>query len=224
MPPKSNEKAVAERLAGQTAVVTGASHGLGLAVARALEAEGAHVVKAARSLGVDVSKPPDVARLFGDLNRLDILLQCAGILTPRKNLWDVTPEEWRASLAVNQDGVFYCMREALRIMTAQKSGWIVNVASGVSNRAAPTWGPYAAAKWGVEGLTKLAAEEAREYGVHVVSVNPGRMRTKMRAMAYPDEDPHTVKTAEETAGYFVDLIAGEIPFTNGELLQVEAKR
>ncbi len=215
---------MAERLAGRTAVVTGASHGLGLALARALEAEGARVVKAARSLGVDVSKPDDVARLFGALKRLDILVQCAGILTPRKNLWDVTPEEWRASLAVNLDGVFFCMREALRIMIPRRSGLIVNVASGVSNRAAPTWGPYAAAKWGVEGLTKLAAEEAREHGVHVVSVNPGRMRTKMRAAAYPDEDPTAVKTPEETAQYFVELVAGGIPFTNGELLQVEPKR
>ena len=204
-------------------MVTGASHGLGLAVARALEAEGVHVVPAARSLGVDVSKPDDVARLFKDLDQLDILVQCAGVLTPRKPLWEVTPEEWRASLTVNLDGVFFCMREALRIMIPQQSGCIVNVASGVSNRAAPTWGPYAAAKWGVEGLTKLAAEEACEHGISIVSVNPGRMRTKMRAMAYPDEDPNTVKTPEDTATYFVDLVAGEIPFENGELLQIERR-
>jgi len=214
---------VAKRLAGRTAVVTGASQGLGLAVTRALKAEGARVVPAARSLGVDVSKPDDVARLFSNLGRLDVLVQCAGVLTPRKQLWEVTPEEWRASVAVNLDGVFFCMREALRIMIPQKSGWIVNVASGVSNRAAPTWGPYAAAKWGVEGLTKLAAEEAREHGISIVSVNPGRMRTKMRAMAYPYEDPNTVKTPEETAKYFVDLVAGEIPFENGDLLQIERR-
>lgn len=214
---------MAKRLAGRTAVVTGASQGLGLAVTRALKAEGARVVPAARSLGVDVSKPDDVARLFSNLGRLDVLVQCAGVLTPRKQLWEVTPEEWRASVAVNLDGVFFCMREALRIMIPQKSGWIVNVASGVSNRAAPTWGPYAAAKWGVEGLTKLAAEEAREHGISIVSVNPGRMRTKMRAMAYPDEDPNTVKTPEETAKYFVDLVAGEIPFENGDLLQIERR-
>ena len=214
---------MAKRLAGRTAVVTGASQGLGLAVTRALKAEGARVVPAARSLGVDVSKPDDVARLFSNLGRLDVLVQCAGVLTPRKQLWEVTPEEWRASVAVNLDGVFFCMREALRIMIPQKSGWIVNVASGVSNRAAPTWGPYAAAKWGVEGLTKLAAEEAREHGISIVSVNPGRMRTKMRAMAYPYEDPNTVKTPEETAKYFVDLVAGEIPFENGDLLQIERR-
>ena len=204
-------------------MVTGASRGLGLAVAEALEGEGARVVRAARSSGVDVSRPDQVTHFFGGLDRLDILVQCAGVLTPRKPLWEITPEEWRTSLAVNLDGVFFCMREALRIMIPQKSGWIVNVGSGVSNRAAPTWGPYAAAKWGVEGLTKLAAEEAREHGVRIVSVNPGRLRTKMRAMAYPDEDPNTVKTPEETAGYFVDLVAGDIPFENGELLQVESR-
>jgi NAD(P)-dependent dehydrogenase (short-subunit alcohol dehydrogenase family) len=214
---------VAERLTGKTAVVTGASRGLGLAVAQAFEAEGARVVRAARSLGVDVSKPEDVGQLFHEVSRLDVLVQCAGVLTARKQLWEVTPEEWRASMAVNLDGVFFCMREALRIMMPQKSGCIVNVASGVSNRAAPTWGPYAAAKWGVEGLTKLAAEEAREHGITIVSVNPGRMRTTMRAMAYPDEDPNTVKTPQDTAGYFVALVAGEIPFENGDLLQIERK-
>jgi len=214
---------VADRLAGKTAVVTGASRGLGLAVARAFEAEGARVIKAAKSSGVDVSQPEDVARLFQQLERLDILVQCAGVLTPRKHLWDVTTEEWRASIDVNLNGVFFCMREALHIMIRQKSGWIVNVGSGVSNRAAPTWGPYAAAKWGVEGLTKLAAEEGREHGVHIVSVNPGRMRTTMRAIAYPDEDPSTLKTPEDTAGYFVDVVIGKIPFTTGELLQVEQK-
>jgi NAD(P)-dependent dehydrogenase (short-subunit alcohol dehydrogenase family) len=214
---------VGDRLNGKTAVVTGASRGLGLAVAQAFEAEGARVVRAARSLGVDVSKPEDVGRLFHEVSRLDILVQCAGVLTPRKQLWEVTPEEWRASMAVNMDGVFLCMREALRIMIPQKSGWIVNVASGVSNRAAPTWGPYAAAKWGVEGLTKLAAEEAREHGITIVSVNPGRMRTTMRAMAYPDEDPKTVKTPQDTARYFVDLVAGEIPCQNGDLLQIERR-
>ena len=215
---------MAERLAGKTAVVTGASRGLGLAVARAFEGEGARVIIAARSLGVDVSKADQVERLFRDIGHLDVLVQCAGVLTPRKPLWEVTAEEWRSSLAVNLDGVFFCMREALRIMIPLKSGWIVNVASGVSNRAAPTWGPYAAAKWGVEGLTKLAAEEAKEHGVTIVSVNPGRMRTKMRALAYPDEDPNSVKTPEETAKYFVDLVAGDISFTDGELLQLEAKQ
>jgi NAD(P)-dependent dehydrogenase (short-subunit alcohol dehydrogenase family) len=183
------------------------------------------VIRAARSLGVDVTRPADVRRLFHPAEAgLDILVQCAGVLTPRKPLWEVTPEEWRVSLSVNLDAVFLCMREALRIMIPRKSGLIVNVASGVSNRAAPTWGPYAAAKWGIEGLTKLAAEETREHGVGVVSVNPGRMRTEMRAAAYPNEDPSTVKTPEEAARFFVDLAAGLIPFTSGELLQVEAKR
>ncbi|HET9232647.1 MAG TPA: SDR family oxidoreductase [Candidatus Eisenbacteria bacterium] len=214
---------MSQRLVHRFAIVTGASRGLGRAVADAFVAEGATVVRAARSQGVDVSDPDQVGRLFRDMRHLDVLVQCAGILTPRKNVWEVTPEEWRTSTAVNLDGVFLCMREALRIMIRQKYGLIVNVGSGVSNRPAPSWGPYATAKWGVEGLTKLAAEEAREYGVRIVSVNPGRMRTEMRAAAYPDEDPLTLKTPEDTARFFVDLAAGDIPFTSGDLLQVERK-
>lgn len=206
------------------AVVTGAGRGLGKAIADALTAEGAEVVGASRSTGTDVSREADVARLFQDTlerhRRLDLLVNDAGILTPRKPLAEVTLAEWRESLAVNLTGVFLCMRQALRVMTG--GGLIINVASGVSNRAAPTWGPYAAAKWGVEGLSRLAAEEAKEAGVRVVSVNPGRTRTSMRAAAYPDEDPQTVKTPEETARFFVAVACGEVPFESGDLLQYEA--
>jgi NAD(P)-dependent dehydrogenase (short-subunit alcohol dehydrogenase family) len=134
----------------------------------------------------------------------------------------VTKQEWDLSIAVNLTGVFLCTREALRHMLPRGRGLIVNVGSGVSSRAAPTWGPYAAAKWGVEGLTRLAAEEAANQGVRVVSVNPSRTRTSMRASAYPDEDPETVKTPAETARFFVALASGSIEFKNGELLEYRA--
>lgn len=211
------------RLAGKVAVVTGASRGLGKALAQALAAEGAVVVGASRSSGTDVSREEDVVRLFRETmerhRRLDLLVNNAGVLTPRKPLAEIPLEEWERSLAVNLTGVFLCMREALRVMT--DGGLILNVASGVSNRAAPTWGPYAAAKWGVEGLSRLVAEEVRDSGVRVVSINPGRTRTSMRAAAYPDEDPQSVKSPQETARYFVAVACGEVPFTSGDLLQYE---
>jgi NAD(P)-dependent dehydrogenase (short-subunit alcohol dehydrogenase family) len=208
---------------GKIAVVTGSSRGIGKAVAQALAAAGAVVEGASRSQGTDVTQETEVARFFARVAErhggVDILVNNAGTLTPRKPLVEVTKDEWDASIAGNLTGVFLCTREALRMMRGKGEGLIVNIASGVSNRAAPTWGPYAAAKWGVEGLARLVAEEEKEHGIRVVSINPARTRTAMRAEAYPEEDPSTVKTAEETARFILAVIQGTVAFESGELLQ-----
>jgi NAD(P)-dependent dehydrogenase (short-subunit alcohol dehydrogenase family) len=212
------------RMTGQVAVVTGTSRGLGKAIADLFVAEGARVITASRKEGIDISVEDDVRRLFAratEAGRLHVVVNNAGLFTPRKPLVDVTLEEWEASIRTNLTGVFLCMREALRIMMPQKEGLILNVSSGVSTRAAPTWGPYAAAKWGVEGLTKLAAEEAKESGVRMAAVNPSRTRTPMRAAAYPEEDPATVKTSEETARYFLALAVGDVAFGTGASLDYQ---
>lgn len=211
-----------KRFEGKVAVVTGTSRGLGKAIAEQLAAEGATVVGASRSTGTDVTDPAQVARLFervdAEHGRVDLLVNNAGVLTPRKPLTEITPEEWEKSITGNLTATFLCTREGLRRMISAGGGLILNVSSGVATRAAPTWGPYAAAKWGVVGLTKLVAEEAKEQGVRTVAVNPGRTRTPMRAAAYPDEDPQTVKTPEETAKYFLAVAAGEVPFESGDHL------
>lgn len=210
-------------LKGKIAVVTGSSRGIGKAVAGALTEAGAVVEGASRSQGTDVTRETEVARFFARVAErhggVDILVNNAGTLTPRKPLAEVTMDEWDASIAGNLTSVFLCTREALRMMRGKGEGLIVNIASGVSNRAAPTWGPYAAAKWGVEGLARLVAEEEKEHGIRVVSINPARTRTAMRAEAYPEEDPSTVKTPEETARFILAVIQGTVSFESGELLQ-----
>jgi NAD(P)-dependent dehydrogenase (short-subunit alcohol dehydrogenase family) len=210
------------RLAGRIAIVTGTSRGIGLAVAIAFRQEKATVYGCSRSEGCDVSQEADVERLFSQLrrqeDRLDILVNNAGILAPRKPMAEVTAREWDESMAANLRSVFLCTRAALKIMVPQGFGLIINLSSGAGKRAAPAWGPYAVAKWGVEGLTRAVAAEVESAGVRVVAVNPGGTRTSMRARAYPEEDPATVKTPEELAGYFVALAAGDIAFTSGDSL------
>ncbi len=211
-----------ERLRGKIAVVTGASRGIGKAVAEAFDAEGASVVGVARSWGCDISRESDVEQLFADVRerhkRLDILVNNAGVLSPRKPMVEVTTQEWDESIAVNLRGVFLCTRAALRLMITQRSGLIINVSSGAGKRAAPLWGAYAVAKWGVEGFTKTVAEEVKQFGVTIVAINPGGTRTQMRAIAYPDEDPRTLKPPAELAKFFVAVATGRIEFQSGDSL------
>lgn len=204
------------KLDGNVALVTGASRGIGKAVTGAFAAEGATVIGASRSEGCDVSREKDVARLFEGLERLDILVNNAAILTPRKPVMDVTVAEWDETMAVNLRGVFLCMRAALKLMIPRRSGLIINVSSGAGKRGVAEWGAYAVSKWGVEGLTKTVAEEVREAGIRVIAVNPGGTRTSMRASAFPDEDPLTLKAPEKLAEFFVALVTGEIPFHTGD--------
>lgn len=208
------------KLDGKIAVVTGASRGIGKAVAEAFDAAGALVVGVARSWGCDVSREDDVEKLFEHVHdrygTVHILVNNAGILTPRKPMLEVATDEWDVTMAVNLRGVFLCTRAALRLMLPQGSGLIMNLSSGAGKRAAPEWGPYAVSKWGVEGFTKTVAEEVKDAGVKVIAVNPGGTRTEMRAAAYPKEDPQQLKTPDKLAQLFVDLAAGKIPFQTGD--------
>lgn len=197
-------------------LVTGASRGIGKAVVEAFRAMGAHVIGTSRADGCDVSREEDVARLFAGVKELDVLVNNAAILTPRKPILEVTRQEWDDTMAVNLRGVFLCTRAALKIMVPQRSGLIMNVSSGAGKRGFPEWGPYGVSKWGVEGFTKTVAAEVKDAGIRVIAVNPGGTRTGMRAAAFPDEDPMTLKTPEKLAEWIVALATGKIPFETGD--------
>lgn len=198
------------------AVVTGSSRGIGRAVAEMLAARGVRVVRASRTEGCDVSREADVERLFARLDRLDVLVNNAAVLTPRKPIVEVTCAEWDETMAVNVRGVFLCTRAALRLMVRQRSGWIINLSSGAGKRAAPMWGPYAVSKWAVEGLTKCVAAEVKDYGISVIALNPGGTRTAMRAAAYPQEDPMTLKPPEKVAEFIWEILSGKRKVQSGD--------
>ena len=193
-------------------VVTGTSRGIGKATAKALRATGAKVIGASRRTGCDVSRERDVARLFAGLERVDVLINNAGILTPRKPMIEVTRREWDETMAVNLRGLFLCTRSALK----KGCRLIINVSSGAGKRPVANWGAYAVSKWGVEGFTKCLAEELKDTGIKVVAVNPGGTRTGMRASAFPEEDPRTLKTPEKLAQWIVALATGKIEFQSGD--------
>ena len=190
-------------LQGSVALVTGASRGIGRAIAQALAAAGAQVVVnyarsstaaeelvgqitadggSAMALQADVSKADQVDTLIGTLlekfGRLDILVNNAGI-TRDTLLLRMKPEDWQAVIDLNLTGVFLCTRAVAKTMLKQRSGRIINIASVAGQMGNPGQANYSAAKAGVIGFTKTAAKEMAPRGVTVNAVAPGFIETDM---------------------------------------------
>jgi NAD(P)-dependent dehydrogenase (short-subunit alcohol dehydrogenase family) len=233
-------------LGGKVALITGASQGLGRALALAYAKEGARVVINARSeenirpvagevessgaevlaLAADVSKSADVRRLVdaavGRFDRIDVLVNNAGVLGPRVAIAEYPEDEWRRVIDANLTGPFLVSKAVVPRML--EGGSIVNVVSGVSVEGRPEWGAYSVSKFGVEGLTQILASELQERGIRVNAVDPGGMRTEMRAAAYPDEDPMTRITPEENTDVFVYLASDESKGVTGERFKAQEFR
>ncbi|MBF2074049.1 MAG: 3-oxoacyl-[acyl-carrier-protein] reductase [Synechococcales cyanobacterium C42_A2020_086] len=201
-----------QRLQDQVALVTGASRGIGRAVALALAAEGARVVVnyasssaaaeavvaeisslggEALALQADVAQTEQVDGLFNALmekwGRLDVLVNNAGIARDTL-LLRMKLDDWQAVIDLNLTGVFLCTRAASKIMLKQRSGRIVNVTSVVGEMGNPGQANYSAAKAGVMGFTKTVAKELASRGITVNAVAPGFIATDMTADLKAGED------------------------------------
>jgi NAD(P)-dependent dehydrogenase (short-subunit alcohol dehydrogenase family) len=191
-------------LEGKVAVITGGGRGIGRAIARRFAAEGAAVLLASRTeaelrsvakeieqargkaawVVADVSREADCARIVAGaeehLGPVSILVNNAGDYGPVKPVEEISPEEWDRVIAVHLRGAFLLMRLVLPGMYQRRAGAIVNISS-LSAKAAFSWGsPYAAAKAGMLGLTRVAAAEAARRGVRVNAICPGPVtETKM---------------------------------------------
>jgi NAD(P)-dependent dehydrogenase (short-subunit alcohol dehydrogenase family) len=233
-------------LEGKVALVTGASQGLGRALALAFAREGASIVVNSRSeerirpvareaeslgaevlaLAADVSKSADVERLVGAtverFGRIDVLVNNAGVLGPRVPIEAYPEDEWRWVIDANLTGLFLVTKAAIPHMP--EGGSIINVVSGVSVEGRPGWGAYAVSKFGVEGITQILASELEGRRIRANAVDPGGMRTEMRAAAYPDEDPMTRITPEENTGIFIYLASDQSRGVTGQRFKAQEFR
>jgi len=190
---------------GKTALVTGASRGIGAAIARHFADLGAHVVLLSRDgvalaeLAADIGEsggralamPGDVS-LYADLERavgatvqrfgrLDILVNNAGVIDPIARLTDSDPEAWDRVVDINLKGVYHGLRAAIPAMLKAGSGVVVNISSGAATSALEGWSHYCATKAAVLSLTACAAKEYGARGIRVVGLSPGTVATGMQA-------------------------------------------
>jgi 3-oxoacyl-[acyl-carrier protein] reductase len=179
-----------DRFAGRCAIVTGASSGIGAAVARRLRDEGARVAsldlaetapEGVLSLRCDVSDSSQVddavARAAAELGPIDVLVCSAGIPGRSLRTVDVTDEEWRRVLAIDADGVFFCNRAVIGGMVGRGYGRIVNVASIAGKEGNPMAAAYSAAKAAVIALTKAIGKDLARTGVLVNCIAPAVIET-----------------------------------------------
>lgn len=226
-------------MSGRSVLVTGASRGLGRALALAFARAGARLAVCSRNAAdmervggeiratgadclaraADVTDADAVAALVAEAESrwgaLDVLVNNASVLGPRVPLGDHDPGDWRAALDVNLTGAWICCRAVLPGMRRAGRGSILNVTSSVGDEPRAGWGIYAVSKWALEGLTwNLALEEA-DRGIRVNAVNPGGMRTEMRRDAYPEEDPERVPAPAEVVDVFLWLASEEAAGVTG---------
>lgn len=235
------------RLEGRVAVITGASRGIGAAVARRFAAEGAHLVLVARTQGAleeiddeirqvggtatlcpfDLTDYPAIDRLgaaiFERWKRLDVLVANAALLGTLTPLAHINPKEWDQVLAVNLTANWRLIRSLDPLLRAAPAGRAIFVTSGAAQGMRAYWGTYAVSKAALEMLAMTYAAETRKTRLHVNLLDPGRTRTAMRAAAYPGEDPTTLPPPEHVCDLMVELASAECT-RHGERVVVQAMK
>jgi NAD(P)-dependent dehydrogenase (short-subunit alcohol dehydrogenase family) len=187
------------KLEGKVVLVTGASRGIGLAIARRLGSEGARLVLAARKeaalrqageevpggalvVKADVTQAKQVKRLFQvveqEMGRLDILINNAGVFTYKPFL-STSLEDWRKNLDTNLTALFLCTRAALPLLRRSRSPHVVNILSVSSLHAFANCSAYTASKFGALGLTRVLREELRPLKIRVTGILPGSTNTRL---------------------------------------------
>ena len=218
-------------LAGQVALVTGASRGIGAATAKALAAAGAHVVLVARNAKdlekieeeifeaggsatiapVDLSEADSIARLAtaisGRWKALDILVINAAVLPTLTPVWQIDAREFNQALTLNVLATQALLAGFDGMLRKSQDARVIGVTSSVGATPRAYWGAYGASKAAFDNLLGSYGQEVRNTAaIRVAVVDPGATRTKMRARAYPGEDPQTVKAPEVVADRIVTLL------------------
>ncbi len=227
-------------------LITGGGRGIGRAAAERFAAEGGKVALCARTEGevlgtakeiesaggmalpfrVDIASRREVHRMVSQITSewgaIDLLIHCAAVLGPSEPIATYPPEAWEEVIRINVNGTFYITQAVVRTMIPRRTGTILSITSSVGRRGRATWGAYSASKFALEGMMQTLAEEVAPFGIRVVTLNPGGTRTRMRAAAYPKEDPARLQTPSRVAAalLFLATAAGTDPNLHGKSLDM----
>jgi NAD(P)-dependent dehydrogenase (short-subunit alcohol dehydrogenase family) len=238
----------ADAVRGRTILVTGATSGLGRALSLALARHGATVILSGRSqarlervydeivtlggpqpaivpLDLATARAPDYDGLADAIGReftaLDGLVHAAALLGERTPLEQYDVPTWCRVMHVNLTAPLILTQVMLPLLRKSAGASVLFVSSGVAHDPGPYWGAYAVSKAGLEAVRTLFAKELGTISaVRVNSVNPGRLRTPMRAAAYPAEDPNTLPAPESVCDAFLYLLGEDSRHLNGEYVNL----
>jgi NAD(P)-dependent dehydrogenase (short-subunit alcohol dehydrogenase family) len=231
------------RLAGRIALITGASRGIGAAVARRFAAEGARLVLVARTVGgleelddqirdadgqpatlvpLDLREFDAIDRLGASLyqrfGHLDVLVGNAAILGTLSPVGHIEPPSWAEVMDINLTANWRLIRSLDPLLRRSQAGRAIFVSSGAAVKAHAYWGAYAASKAGLEMLVRTYAAELAKTKVRANLIDPGATRTALRAKAFPGEDPVSLRAPEAATETFVELAEAACT-RNGEMVR-----
>jgi len=218
-----------KQLEGKIALVTGASRGIGYAIAKTLAAQGAHIIAVARTVGgledlddeikqlgssatlvpLDLKDYDGIDRMgkaiFERFDHLDILVGNAGTLGVLSPLGHIDPKTWDNLMAVNVTANWRLIRSLDPLLKRAENGRVVFISSGAARKALAYWGGYATSKAALEALVKTYASECTSSNVRVNLLSPGPVATALRAKVMPGEDPDTIAKPVEIAEAMLPL-------------------
>ena len=244
-----NYQAPADLLIGRVILITGASDGIGEALALRIASLGAQVILHGRNVGkleavydqiqaIEGAARPSIAALdlatadtnayqvladgiLEEFGRLDGLVHNAGILGKRLSIEQYDATEWQQVLHVNLTSAFVLTQALFPAVKKSHDASIVFTSSGVGRVGKPFWGAYAVSKFGTEALSQILASENEHSAIRVNCINPGPVRTKMRLEAYPAEDRDALRTADEVLPVYLYLLGADSKGVTGQSLDTE---